>query len=254
MPASEESLPPAIISFDGEHKFLHAMECVFVHSISDNKDLKGITLIKFAAACSKSQQPCDVSPCFLVLKVVIRRRYVSDVCTDFARRMQDICASLMAGLPSKVQKTYMNFIQSLPELLETAFSTHNIHKGWATAGIFPVNPSTVLGQCPRFKTLTRAQRAKIFASLPSLTALVKEHGQLTDQQIQDAVGSAVNLEELAAVNTDRKPGSKPVHTLTFNRRRALIINHEQVAAQIEEAEARKRGSKAQAVVSSADGV
>jgi len=159
----------------------------------------------------------------------------------------------MTGLPSKTKKTYMNFIKSLPELLETAFNTHNIRKGWATAGIFPVNSVKVLGQCPRFKTLTAAQRAKIFAALPSLSKLVSEHGQLTDQQIQEAVGSAVNLEELAAVNTGRKPSGKPVHTLTLNRRRALIVNHEQVAAQIEEAEARKRGSQAQEAASSSDG-
>ena len=61
--------PPGIIfMIDGEKTCLDAALQVFGDAIEADPTLKGLRLVKLSASCSKSEQPCDVSPSYRVMK------------------------------------------------------------------------------------------------------------------------------------------------------------------------------------------
>ena len=63
------------LSFDGEDKYLAAtIQEICINPPPALRD-QVFMLVKFAAAASKFQQPCDVSPSYMVLKALIKSLY-----------------------------------------------------------------------------------------------------------------------------------------------------------------------------------
>ena len=217
---------PLIISFDGEQQYLNAMLESYTTLIADDPTLGETILLKYAASCSKTQQPADVAPVFMVQKTIAQKKVCSlapDVDPPYMGRVE----MLLKSMKSASRKTYLDFIRHVEDFLETSFPSYNIRQGWRVAGIWPHENRHILGRCPTFQQLDEAQREAILASISKLAPRMLANGQLTDVEIQAAVGAAVDLDGLLPVVEDDDPDArkskKPLHQLVINRRRALLL-------------------------------
>lgn len=199
------------------------MLSIFDAEIDRRPELKGWILIKLAAACSKTQQPCDVSPIFMALKTLakshLRTKFEGGDMTQ-AHWLETV---LLANIPAPSRKTFCNFLLQAPSLVGNALKPGNIEQGWRDSGLWPFDIPTLLAQCPRLELLTKPQTAALVAAVGPLSVLMREQGQLTEAQLQAAVGDTLSLDNLCATYRDPPVAGTPLHHMALNRRRALIL-------------------------------
>ena len=215
----------ACISFDGEAQFLNAAMEHFVDDMRhDGPDclLRKLICIKYAAACSKTQQPADVSPTFMMLKAKL--------------------AHLMAQHPEGVTRMYMDRVQRLLQtldntsaflfkrwisLMETAlsdvFTESNVVEGWQINGLVPLDHKKLLSMCYGVEDLSDKQMAACCAAIKKLAPSILRDGQVKDREIQAAVGGALQLNQRDVCDERGRKVRKELHEMAIQRRRTIIL-------------------------------
>jgi len=232
--ATTEPQAKCVFTIDGEHEQLQAFMDLFMEEFDGIPDADLFELVKFAAACSKTQQPADVSPCFFVLKQLVERLAVSEESLVPERYMPAVIKALKP-LPLSEFTKYKNFMSHFLVLISTAFTRKNIRKGWENTGLYPLDTLQILSKCTSFKEYTDEQVQAMVVAIKSLTKKVAENGELTDADINAAMKGKVKFialgrDTLEKTETD-KSNKKPLHLLTLNRRRALLLSHPKIRAQ-----------------------
>jgi hypothetical protein len=212
-----------VLLLDGEYITLTECLTIFLEEIDAHPELAGWVLLKLAAACSKTQQPCDVSPLFMALKALTKGRLGVTCEGGDMNQVHWLEEVLLARIPSASRATFVNFLRQAPSLVARALDARNIAQGWQDSGVCPLDIPKVLAQCPRFDGFSHRQSKALVAAVTPLTALMRARGQLTDEQMQEAVGDALSLADEAVVEGYYAPSSAPLHHLTMNRRRAVIL-------------------------------
>jgi len=224
-PAQVSKRPRIIITFDGEREHLDAsMDLLVDYPPADFKD-QGIEIVKFAAACSKIQQPNDVSPAFMVLKQSAKL----GVQAPAPKYLTQLLDKVLAPLEGSSKNTYMEFLQHITTHVSKAFTAGNISKGWAISGNYPLDHNVIMRRCTTWKQLSEKQAKAIESALPELVEQAAHLGELDDEAMQAAVGSAIDLEAWLREKSgiDRKKG-KDLKDMVTNRRRVIWLNHEGV--------------------------
>ena len=219
-----------VISLDGERTGLEAaMETAA--AVLEEEGMRDVELLKFSAACSKTQQPCDVSPVFRVLKQIYKARSFEKSAEEPA--FMELVRQVLKPMDTKARALYSEALAALPELLLSAFSSRNIRQGWEIAGIYPFSAQTILKQSPADEDLTAAQEEALLRAVSKAAQHIHESGQVTDAQLQEAVGAAVEFplrNPPVEEGLKRKPRRvKELHEYVVGRRRALLLSHPSIA-------------------------
>ena len=97
---------------------------------------------------------------------------------------------------------------------------------WQLCGIHPLNVERILERCASWEFFSDEQRAAIVASIPALTAIVVERGEVTDPEIQHAVGPSINFVKWLTEHTGAQPKKgKALENKVQHFRRAMILSH-----------------------------
>ena len=123
-----------IITMDGENFSIKAVDKFA--KIGRNKMVE---FLKFCAACSFLFQPNDKMAGFRIMKMKVRQKNgeIIDENAFKAAYMEPVRKYITVGMDKASQRTFDKFFAFLPQLVSTAYSIHNIRKGWRTAGLYP---------------------------------------------------------------------------------------------------------------------
>eukprot|EP00048_Salpingoeca_helianthica_P001844 m.52093 g.52093 ORF g.52093 m.52093 type:complete len:650 (-) comp11757_c0_seq1:45-1994(-) len=226
--AEEDEKVRAALCFDGESMFLNCAMDEIAKTVGRHEALRHTEYIKFSASCSLAQQPADVSACFKALKKKMDTLTGCDAGIAVPDYLGVLERVYLAPLEPSTRKIFIDWLRRLPTALSTAFVKTNICNGWAATGFYPFVPKTIMAQSPAFASLTRAQGEACMAAIEKLSSHVLEKGQLTDAEMQEAVGPALVF---PAAETHTKSGKKirtPLEKLSFPRRRAMLLSHSKV--------------------------
>lgn len=225
--AAEAKRPRIILTFDGEAAHLNAALDIFVdHVLPAVKD-EGFELMKFAASASKTQQPCDVSPSFTVLKYLF---LVKKHGPTTAAYTDHVLSVLLAKMDSASKRSYGGFLGHLPSYLSAAFTHTNVAMGWAIAGLHPFNATLIMKRSTSWKFLPEHAAGRILASIPKLAEVAYKHGEVTDLELQATVGDAFNFDEWVAAEMHVAVKDRSVDKKVLNQRRVIWLNHEGVTS------------------------
>ena len=154
---------------------------------------KEIELVKFAASASKTEQPCDVSPSFRILKQAVNSK--NQYPTSFSKEMVE---RFLGKIPAASKRTFGKFLRKLPAVLREAFSPWHVAAGWQNSGLWPLDVTKILDRCATWKDMSRSQAAIIVASIPRWTMKVIQTGELSDSCMQSEVGIHILFDEWTA--------------------------------------------------------
>lgn len=232
--AQADPKPKSVFTIDGEHDQLEAFLALFMEEFDSIPDADEFELVKFAAACSKTQQPADVSPCFFVLKQLVEKMAVSEE-APIAERYMPAVIDALRPLPAAEFGKYKNFLSHLLVLLSAAFTRKNVQSGWINTGLFPLNTLQILTKCTTFPEYTDDEIQAMVTAVKSLAVVVAENGELTDKEIAGAMKGKVNFVAVGRATLEKQSkGSStktPLHQLTLNRRRAVLLSHKKIQEQ-----------------------
>lgn len=230
-----------VLTVDGEYHHLTSLVDYF--NTHDN-DL-GIDIVKFSAACSKTQQPADVSSCFRVFK-----KRVNSTADEPAQiepnYMQYLQHTALKAIPATSRKSYLDFFRHLPLNIGQAFTPSNILGGFLTTGLCPVDPETILLQCTTTQYMTEPEFDMALRCVETLAPVVTAHGQLREADLDGVEGGALKtvrvrlLEDL--ISPTKGKSAAPIEQRPINHRRALVLNRA-VILQAQEAVAAKAAAK-----------
>ena len=211
-----------VLSCDGEIKFLEAA----LNFVTQTLEKANITahLFKFAASASKTQQPLDVSTSFMCIKTLLKKILKNEAMV--AHHLVDRVGILLETTDPGSKKTLTAFLLRIPSILQQAFTRHAIQEGWALAGVYPLNVIAILRRCTTYGALSHAQADALLAAVPKLVPFAIENGELSDQEMQDAVGNVIQFDEWLEAQL-RRPVKRgmPLNKLVCNRRRCLLLDH-----------------------------
>lgn len=176
-------------SLDGEHE---QMAAIMSALLSSHPDAKCFRAIKLAAATSKIQQPCDVSPCFKITKWISKNRShrYDDVIRPWC---MDKVEQLLAPLEADARAKYILFMHRLPGILSSAFTHAHIVEGWVVSGMWPLSPLRMLQQCSTFKHYTAQESEVLLAAVRPLAVKIVENGELEDEDFAEATEGTVDF-------------------------------------------------------------
>jgi hypothetical protein len=195
-----------------------------------------IEYLKLSAGCSGHESALDLSKSHQLMRQAIhdpRYDYDIDPIPSFAMTVFINDVLNKSGIASASLLTFRKFFIHAEALMDKAFNAVDLQQGWQLAGMCPLSCETILSHCPDWKTLRTSDANRVLAAIPSLTELARLKGELTDDEIQAAIGGAVDL------------GPSIVNPLgAVNRRRCVWGNNEGFVA----AYAAKKAAEAQAKV------
>ena len=132
---------------------------------------------------------------------------------------------LLKDMPSASRAVYLRWISLLPTAIDASFTKDHIMRGWLDTGLAPVDVPKILDMNPSWKFLTVAQRAACVAAAHKLASPMLEKGQLTDAELQAAVGAALVFPVRDVYNAAGRKVRKELHEMTIPRRRAVILTN-----------------------------
>jgi hypothetical protein len=241
----DPSLPPRVVlSFDGERSHLDAnLEFFQVDDadLPDDAKRAGFELLKFAASASNTQQPCDAGPCFKTFKRDFRESKHAKARAEYS----DILPPLFKDMDKGSRETFIDFLEYLPQYLDDAFQARNVLLGWENTGLCPFDPEKIMSRCTTWELLTKPQADAVLAAVEKLKPCAVARGEVTDQEMQDAVGGVLNLAAWLDTHAGRhiKVG-KPLEEQAINRRRAVWVNNKEFLARWKADLAAKAAAKA----------
>lgn len=240
--AAEEARLRIVLTIDGEYTQLDAM----ISAIAQHVDAAGaagnIELIKFSASCSKTQQPADVSPCFMVLKSIAKREMREELPPSALPTYHDVLETdLLHPLEKSSRDVFLKFLDHLPTIADTSFMPSNIRQGFLKTGLCPFDVSQILSQCTAWASFQPKEATAAIAAIDGLVQHVRENGQLTEANLNEVCGGGVKAaceRELAKTIAGKgKQPTKSVEQRPLNHRRAVHISHNTIVKE----RARARG-------------
>ena len=215
----------ACISFDGEAQFLAAAMGHFVDDSSRARPdslLSKVVCVKFSAACSKTLQPADVSPAFMAIKQKLASlitEHPDGTSHMYMPRVRDI----LKIIGNSSAFLFARWISLMEEALSDAFTATNIMQGWTINGRVPLDNAKLLAMCYGSGDLSDKQMAACQAAITKLAPAILENGQVTDCQIQDAVGGALQFDTRDVFDERGRKVRKELHEMAVQRRRTVIL-------------------------------
>ena len=232
---AQQGLPPptpeedarvrAGLCIDGESTGIKTLMDLQADEQDTTPALRQTVFIKFSASCSLAQQPADVSPCFKVFKKkmnTLANPQIHITPPDYMGLVEQVC---LAKMEPAARRKYCNWLMRLPTALSTAFTKGNICKSWEMAGIAPLSPLAMLRQSPALRQITKQQTAACEAAMSKLAPCMLEKGQLTEADMQAAVGPVLIFPPPPAHDKSGRKIHKPLEKLSLNRRRAVLPSH-----------------------------
>lgn len=247
-PAPEKRVE-IILTFDGEYAFLQAIDDAMSDPSSPFSQIPELHMLKYAAAASKTQQPCDVASSFMVAKSEISKK---DAVAVVPRYAPNISGIYLKGVTGQSLATYSSFLLRIQAAIGTAFTQRHIADGWGVAGIFPLSVETIMRRCTTWAQLNSEQSDAIMRAIPLLAVKAAQHGELFDDAMQVAVGSCINFDAWMEMQSgQRAKAGRPLAELVINRRRTIWLNNEGFLAHRRAVEEKKQSKKAEEAVARA---
>jgi len=103
----------------------------------------------------------------------------------------------------------------------------NVRSAFQKAGIVPFGPARILSTCPLFRQLSQEQADLLFRRIPSMFAIVKERGKLTETEFSEMFEGIVE-DRPNSENSTRMV----IDDMVTNRQRALIFSNPEYAAEM----------------------
>jgi hypothetical protein len=180
-----------------------------------------VELMKFAAACSGSQQMNDVSTGFKVLKILMRNlKEEYALYGDFAppAYMADLEAWLndVTKLSASKKAIVLKFFKHAPVMLSTSFTPAAIKKSYAKSGFYPYNARQIMEQCTEWQYLSPEEQVRLLQVIEELIPIAASSGKVTEAD-QDRKRVGTNLSEQEIAKLDAAHAS---------RQRCLWLNNE----------------------------
>ena len=155
-----------------------------------------IEYLKLSASCSGHESALDLAKSHQLMREALQKSHYdqqSDLLCSVAMSLfiQDVLSKL--GIPSKSLQTFRKFFGHIESLMDKTFNALDLQHGWRLSGICPLSFSTVLSHCPMWGTLPTSKADDVLAAILPLAEIVRLKGELTDSEIQAAVGGSVDL-------------------------------------------------------------
>jgi hypothetical protein len=179
---------------------------------------QNIEYLKFAAGCSGHESPLDLAKSHQLMRQTLHGHqydYETDPMPSFAMKQFIQHVLNKSPIAPASRHTFRKFLTHLETILDKTFNAKDLQHGWQLAGFCPPSYPTILSLCSAWGELGATQAQGIFSAIPPLVEIVRLRGELTDTEIQDAVGDAFDF------------GPPTVNPLgAVNRRRSLWGNNE----------------------------
>lgn len=155
-----------------------------------------IEYLKLAAACSGHESPLDLAKSHQLMRAAIhnpRYNYKMDPIPSFAMTVfiDDVLSK--SGIAAASLRTFRKFFLHMESIMDKTFNEVDLQHGWQLAGLCPLSCSTILSHCPLWNSLSNSNAELVLDAIPPLAETVRLKGELTDSEIQAAVGDAVDL-------------------------------------------------------------
>lgn len=236
-----QELPRVILTNDGELTFLEATKDIFIAEPSEAVLAAGFENVKSAASASKTQQANDVAPCYKDVRRWNNHRDPKWQDAPYTPYLERILAEVDG--PSR--KSFISFLRILPSILAKAFTKPAIQLGWSISGLWPYSEKTILQRCTSWNLMTAEQSTAIFAAMPKLVEVAYAKGEVTDDDMQAAVGAAIDLEAFVEQKSGRRRSrGMKLEDMVLSRRRAVWYNHNSVVEREKAKKAAKEAAQA----------
>ena len=197
-----------------------------------------LELLKYAAACSGSQQPQDVSRGFMVLHTLLRcmsqqyKDYANFRAPDYMEKLTAFLHKFAAPHLAKFKiDLLINFFRHLPQIILRAFTPKIIQDSYKKSGFYPYNARQIMSQCTEWDPLEEDEQERILKVIDELTGIVVRTGKITEADM-DARDVPVNAlpDDVAQAEIDAAPkvanSGKPLDDKHASHQRAMWLNNE----------------------------
>ena len=231
--AADECYDRAILCMDGDFAQIEAI--LEIESMTQAFADENVELFKFAAGASMSQQPNDRSRCFYCLKKALheqRMKIQQDIALSAAcvePKLRKALRELAKQVPDKGKSktsfaTFNFFLSSCDAIFNNAFTIANVRSGWQKCGLAPFNPKMMMVSYAFFEDLEAVApdaADQVLAAMPRLSALAREAGYISDEQMQLELGGLFDLSPAFAATYLRNSANQaPV-----NHRRCIWLSN-----------------------------
>jgi hypothetical protein len=214
----DESDLRADITLDGAYSQINDF---IEYLASSTCAMHDIELIKWAAASSMVQQPLDAGTMHRTVKQAIKLydySIIPEPSTHLKLFIDKTLNTSLLSAPSKV--TFSKFILHMESMIGKGYSHECIKKAWKITGYVPLVPSKILSGCSGWNDLPLDQKEKVLSILPRLKPIAREHGKISDQEINEAMVAA-------GANMDLFSPPRLVGDVTTSMDRCIWFNHSQ---------------------------
>jgi hypothetical protein len=216
------------LTLDGEYNVIDNMMLALDKDKKTNSSPSWFIVMKHPAACSMSQQPLDVSPCFRKLKNVWPKMMAAKP-AGMRQRYMDKVYEVIKPMCKGSRVVYARWLSLLPNLISEAFCRGFVQQGWEVSGLYPLDLVQIISMCTAHTAMDHEEEAACVAACKMLADVMLEKGQVTDAQIDSALGKhARKLTARPADDVSMKSIRLAVHKKALNHRRTVIISHEKV--------------------------
>lgn len=228
--AAAAPLPKIGISFDGESSFLQAAMGLLTGAETKDAVLADFVLFKWPASCSKTQQPLDISPCFMSFKQKMDQYMAAGTLPPYLPYMAGV-ESLLACVPSDSRTVFLRVISLLERAISAAFTIGNIAKGWEISGLVEPNVQKIMTMNLLGSTISDELMAAFNAAAVKLAPRMLANGDLTDEEMQEAMGTAIEFPKANLLNDKGRKTRKATHEKVIAHRRAVIVSSPRILQQ-----------------------
>ena len=215
--ANSISLPPlspiktAVLFLDGEYNQIKD------GGAGQYARENNMILFKFAASCSKTQQPNDVMKSFMILHKFFRSQQFKnfDVTTALRPAYLVDLQKILAPVPKASRDTFVRYFLSLPFVFDNAFFKSTIMNGYTKTGVgWPFTVDRILRNCPNIESKYAAEMESIKNHIYEIAA--------TGMQFTAVGQGGTILDE--TMEEHRAEYFGPVHNNSGNRTTEQVLN------------------------------
>lgn len=222
------------MTLDGEYTQLGAMMSALTQCVDKAGPAGNIEVVKFSASCSKTQQPADVSPSFMIFKRLMKTEMTSS--PDTTPLFHDFLENqLLRPIEKSSRDVFLNFLDNLPAVANKAFTFSNVAEGFKKSGFHPFSIKKILAQCTTWGELHTSEAKAAIAAVDTLAPKVATNGQLTEKDLNEVSEGVVKggCERVLATTIYGKKvkSAKPIEQRPLNHRRAVHISHSVIMAE-----------------------
>lgn len=258
---SDESVP-MIFTLDGEYEQLqHILNNIV-------PEYPHIQFVKFAAACSNTQQPNDMMRSFSCMKKTEITCRLSQYNDPPGFWYDSVEKELVKAeiFETASRNTLLKFLCNLRTILRKSYTEDMVRAGWRDTGLYPLSRARMLGHWPDKRHLTNKETQLFLGGSEMLFDTVLEHGRVPEVTLKaylteilknstelvyepaqtpqvhsslngessssSCVPAQLTVDEEEDEPAPKKPGKKKaLDEMVLNRQRCLWLNNERVLEQ-----------------------